>query len=113
MIEARAGRVPDSPATPRSTTPLVAVAGNPNTGKTTLFNRLTGSDQRVGNYPGVTVERAMGQMELEGVGRVRVMDVPGSYSLSARSEEEEIATPNMPVPGQRATSEKVIGLSPG
>ncbi len=91
MIEARAGRSSDSPATIRSAPPLVAVAGNPNTGKTTLFNRLTGSDQRVGNYPGVTVERAVGRMELPGIGSARVMDVPGSYSLSARSVEEEIA----------------------
>jgi len=74
-----------------ATTPLVALAGNPNTGKTTLFNRLTGSDQRVGNYPGVTVDRHQGHLELDGQGSVRLMDVPGSYSLSARSPEEHLA----------------------
>ena len=71
-------------------TPLVAIAGNPNTGKTTLFNRLTGARAKVGNYPGVTVDRHEGRLELAG-GSVRVVDVPGCYSLSARSEEEQIA----------------------
>lgn len=72
-------------------TALVAIAGNPNTGKTTLFNRLTGSDHRVGNYPGVTVERHSGVLVLPAGMRVEIVDVPGSYSLSARSREEEIA----------------------
>ena len=71
--------------------PLVAIAGNPNTGKTTLFNRLTGSDQKVGNYPGVTVERHSGALELPGGTEVEVVDVPGAYSLSARSGEEDLA----------------------
>ncbi len=70
--------------------PLVALVGNPNTGKTTLFNALTGSSVRVGNYPGITVERSMGR--LRGVDRpVDVLDVPGAYSLVARSDEERIA----------------------
>jgi ferrous iron transport protein B len=69
----------------------VAVAGNPNTGKTTLFNRLTGSRAKVGNYPGVTVERHIGKTEVPGHGAVELMDVPGTYSLSARSEEEKLA----------------------
>ena len=90
MIEAP-GRSAAATARPRTGPPLVAVAGNPNTGKTTLFNRLTGSSQKVGNYPGVTVERVVGTTELSGLGPVRVMDVPGTYSLSSRSEEEEIA----------------------
>jgi ferrous iron transport protein B len=68
---------------------LVAIAGNPNVGKTSLFNRLTGSNQKVTNYPGVTVERFEGS--LRDAAEVRVVDVPGTYSLSARSREEEIA----------------------
>ena len=60
--------------------PCVAIAGNPNTGKTTLFNRLTGARAKVGNYPGVTVERQIGSIELEGFGKVQVMDVPGYSS---------------------------------
>jgi ferrous iron transport protein B len=71
--------------------PVVAIAGNPNTGKTTLFNRLTGSDRKVGNYPGVTVERHSGRLKLAGGRAVELVDVPGTYSLSARSREEEIA----------------------
>ncbi len=71
--------------------PVVAIAGNPNTGKTTVFNRLTGSDQKVGNYPGVTVERHSGRLELPGGRAIELVDIPGTYSLSARSREEEIA----------------------
>ncbi len=69
----------------------VALAGNPNTGKTTVFNRLTGGNAKVGNYPGVTVERQEGTMKLEDGAAVRLLDVPGTYSLSARSAEEQIA----------------------
>jgi ferrous iron transport protein B len=72
----------------------VALAGNPNTGKTTLFNRLTGASARVGNYPGVTVERESGRIELDHgsfAARVELVDVPGTYSLSARSREEQLA----------------------
>jgi ferrous iron transport protein B len=69
----------------------IALAGNPNTGKSSLFNRLTGSQARVGNYAGVTVELATSQLELEGVGEVTLVDVPGCYSLTARSREEQVA----------------------
>ncbi len=69
----------------------LALAGNPNTGKTTLFNRLTGSQAKVGNYPGVTVEHQEGELRLPRSGKVQVVDVPGTYSLSARSAEEELA----------------------
>ncbi|MBL8862308.1 MAG: ferrous iron transport protein B [Planctomycetes bacterium] len=82
----------EAPAGPaRTRLPLVALAGNPNTGKTTLFNRLTRSDRKVANYPGITVERHEGELRLPGGRTVRVLDVPGTYSLSARSREEEIA----------------------
>jgi GTPase involved in cell partitioning and DNA repair len=70
---------------------LVAVAGNPNTGKTTLFNRLTGAQHKVGNYPGITVERHTGTLRLPSGRAIGLVDVPGAYSLSARSREEEIA----------------------
>lgn len=76
---------PDQPA------PLIAIAGNPNTGKTTLFNALTGMTGKVGNYPGITVDRHMGTARCSGGGEMRILDVPGCYSLSARSEEERIA----------------------
>lgn len=74
--------------TPR--TPLVALVGNPNAGKTTLFNALTGSHQKVGNYPGVTVEKVSGTLRL-GNRNVECIDVPGLYSLNAVSEDERVA----------------------
>jgi ferrous iron transport protein B len=70
---------------------LVALAGNPNVGKTTLFNRLTRLRQKVGNYPGVTVERKTGSMVgLDGTS-ITIIDVPGTYSLNPRSLDEEVA----------------------
>ena len=68
----------------------VALAGNPNAGKTTLFNRLTGARQRVGNYPGVTVEWKEGVRREEGA-ELHLVDLPGIYSLTAYSEEELVA----------------------
>ena len=68
----------------------VALAGNPNSGKTTIFNALTGSRQHVGNYPGVTVEKKEGSCRL-GQTRLRVIDLPGTYSLTAYSTEELVA----------------------
>jgi ferrous iron transport protein B len=68
----------------------VAVAGNPNSGKTTLFNALTGLSQKVANYPGVTVEKVVGICRLGSI-TCRVLDVPGTYSLTARSLDEAIA----------------------
>ncbi len=69
---------------------VVALAGNPNAGKTTVFNALTGSRQHVGNYPGVTVEKKEGFAERQGR-RFRIVDLPGTYSLSAHSPEEVVA----------------------
>ncbi|MBN2191297.1 MAG: ferrous iron transport protein B [Polyangiaceae bacterium] len=72
--------------------PVVVVVGNPNVGKTSLFNALTGSNARIGNYPGITVERRSGVLVLpDDRGAVEVVDVPGAYSLSARSADEQIA----------------------
>ncbi|MFO7655248.1 MAG: ferrous iron transport protein B [Candidatus Krumholzibacteriia bacterium] len=68
----------------------VALAGNPNAGKTTLFNQITGARQRVGNYPGVTVEWKEGHARRGGT-RLRVVDLPGTYSLSAYTDEERVA----------------------
>lgn len=64
----------------------IAVVGNPNCGKTTLFNALTGSKQRVGNWPGVTVEQKVGQYSFEGVG-YQIVDLPGTYSLDVTDQE--------------------------
>jgi ferrous iron transport protein B len=69
----------------------MALAGNPNAGKTTLFNSLTGSRQHVGNYPGVTVEKKEGIYRVSSGQQVRVVDLPGTYSLTAYSVEEVVA----------------------
>ena len=69
----------------------VALAGNPNSGKTTIWNALTGKAGRVGNYPGVTVERLEATMRVPSGDWLTVVDVPGCYSLTARSAEEEVA----------------------
>jgi ferrous iron transport protein B len=69
----------------------VALVGPPNSGKTTLFNRLTGLRQKVANFPGVTVEQHSGVAELPDGRTIRIIDLPGLYSLSPRSEDEQIA----------------------
>ena len=69
---------------------LFALAGNPNCGKTTLFNAITGARQHVGNYPGITVEKKEGYCRVNG-NQVRLVDLPGTYSLTAYSPEELVA----------------------
>ncbi|MBN1461865.1 MAG: Fe(2+) transporter permease subunit FeoB [Armatimonadetes bacterium] len=68
----------------------IALVGNPNCGKTTLFNALTGRDQRVGNWPGVTVEKKEGRINASG-DHLRIVDLPGVYALLASSEDERVA----------------------
>jgi len=79
----------------------IALAGNPNSGKTSIFNALTGLRRKVANYPGVTVERIEAEMEVPGGGRARLVDLPGCYSLHARAEDERIAR------------DVLLGLEPG
>jgi len=71
--------------------PLVALVGPPNAGKSTLFNRLTGLRQKVANYPGVTVERRLGQAHLDTGGTVDIVDLPGIYGFTAGGIDERIA----------------------
>jgi len=78
------------PAATSDARPLVYLVGNPNAGKTTLFNRLAGTRARTGNYPGVTVERRASKWSI-GKRDVELVDLPGTYSLSASSPEEQIA----------------------
>ncbi|MGB2092072.1 MAG: ferrous iron transport protein B [Akkermansiaceae bacterium] len=68
----------------------IALAGNPNSGKTTLFNALTGSNQKVGNYPGVTVSRVSGVLRTPHGHKYELLDLPGCYSLSAQAPDEKI-----------------------
>lgn len=73
----------------------IALVGNPNTGKTTLFNRLTGTRQRVGNYPGVTIARKVGTTTFADGATAEVIDLPGLYSLVATSPDERIAVESL------------------
>ena len=88
------GAAPVAPPAPANAPPLalrVALVGNPNTGKSTVFNALTGMRQKVGNFPGVTVERLEGTFRDDDGQRVTVLDLPGSYSLSPHAPDEAIA----------------------
>ena len=67
----------------------VALVGNPNTGKSSLFNALTGLKQHVGNFPGVTVDKKSGVLKLDSK-EVELIDLPGTYSLYPRSKDEEV-----------------------
>src|SRR5205085_12075927 len=69
----------------------VAIAGNPNCGKSTIFNTLTGLRQKVGNYPGVTVEKKTGRFFGSHGEAMELLDLPGSYSLQVRSPDEAVA----------------------
>lgn len=71
-------------------TARVALVGNPNSGKTALFNALTGAHQKVANYAGVTVERKEGLIRATSGRTMSVLDLPGTYSLRARSPDEEV-----------------------
>ena len=79
------------PAPRPTTADLYALVGNPNCGKTTVFNALTGLRQKVGNYPGVTVEKKVGRVRLPGHASASLIDLPGLYSLVPRSPDEAIA----------------------
>ncbi len=70
--------------------PMVALVGNPNAGKSALFNALTGARQKVGNYPGVTVERKAGRMSLADGRPIELIDLPGTYSLEPASPDEQV-----------------------
>jgi len=76
---------------PHASRPVIALMGNPNSGKTSLFNALTGLRLKVANYPGITVERVEGKLALPDGTIARLVDLPGCYSLSPRSQDERVA----------------------
>lgn len=80
------------PQSDQSRTKTVALVGNPNCGKTTLFNALTGSRYKVANYPGVTVEKKEGSLQLRDNSCVRLFDLPGTYAIEGSSVDEKIVT---------------------
>lgn len=82
--------ISSGPATSSSRQPVYALVGNPNCGKSTLFNALTGLKQKVGNYPGVTVEKKVGTAYSQHGQPITVIDLPGTYSLAARSPDEAV-----------------------
>ena len=69
----------------------IALAGNPNSGKTSLFNALTGLNQKVGNFPGVTVDKKTGTFSLGNHANAKIIDLPGTYSLYPRRADEWVA----------------------
>ena len=87
---ARSSRRPPIPWTPPSAPVPDRLVGNPNCGKTALFNILTGSRQKVANYPGVTVERKEGSLLTPSGKRVRILDLPGAYSLDPLTPDEQV-----------------------
>ncbi len=89
---------------------FVALVGNPNTGKTTVFNELTGYRQRVGNYPGVTVERKTGRLSQSGDSRptVEVIDLPGAYGFSAQSHDEIVVIDTLTGRGEQQRPDLVV-----
>jgi len=80
----------DTRAPAGTRTPIYAFVGNPNCGKSTLFNALTGLKQKVGNYPGVTVEKKIGETYSQHGHPIKIIDLPGAYSLAARSPDEAV-----------------------
>ena len=87
----RPAEADDHGATPGDSTPRVAaLVGNPNAGKSALFNALTGARQKIANYPGVTVERKAGRLPLPDGSTIELVDLPGSYALHASSPDEEV-----------------------
>jgi ferrous iron transport protein B len=89
----------------------VALVGNPNTGKTSLFNQLTGLNQQVGNYPGITVERKTGSMTLPNQAKATVIDLPGTYSLNPSSADENVVTELLLDPENKDFPELLIVVS--
>ena len=73
-----------------SNTIKVALIGNPNVGKTSVFNQLTGLNQQVGNYPGITVDKKTGICKLNQITKAKIIDLPGTYSLNANSIDENV-----------------------
>jgi ferrous iron transport protein B len=85
-----------------------ALVGNPNSGKSTLFNALTGLDQKVGNFPGVTVDLYEGHLKLDGTHQCTLVDLPGAYSLHANTKDEFILTKQLVHPSSNLSIHGII-----
>lgn len=86
----------------------IVLAGNPNAGKSSLFNQLTGLKQKVGNYPGVTIDKKIGYCQLEEAGKVKITDLPGTYSFYPNSIDERIALQTLLVSSENERPDVVV-----
>lgn len=91
----------------------IALVGNPNSGKTSLFNRLTGLNQRVGNYPGVTVDKRSGFIKLSNGESCEVIDLPGTYSLSSKNDDEKVVQDILLKPDSESFPDLVVFVADG
>ena len=91
----------------------IALVGNPNSGKTSLFNRLTGLNQRVGNYPGVTVDKRSGTVKLSSGESCELIDLPGTYSLSSKNDDEKVVQDILLNPESKSFPDLVIFVADG
>lgn len=91
----------------------IALVGNPNSGKTSLFNRLTGLNQRVGNYPGVTVDKRSGTLKLSNNESCELIDLPGTYSLSSKNDDEKVVQDILLYPESKSFPDLVIFIADG
>ena len=87
--------------------------GNPNSGKTSLFNRLTGLKQKVGNYPGVTVDKRSGIFKLKNDEKCELIDLPGTYSLSSKSEDEKVVQDILLDPKNKDFPDTIVFVADG
>ena len=86
----------------------IALIGNPNSGKTSLFNQLTGLNQKVGNFPGVTVDKKSGTTSLPNGNKITVLDLPGTYSIYAKSSDEQVVTDILTDPGSKYYPDAIV-----
>ncbi|MEX2485622.1 MAG: ferrous iron transport protein B [Brumimicrobium sp.] len=91
----------------------IALVGNPNSGKTSLFNRLTGLKQRVGNYPGVTVDKRSGKIKLGNGESCEIIDLPGTYSLSSKNDDEKVVQDILLNPNSKSFPDIIVFVADG
>lgn len=91
----------------------IALVGNPNSGKTSLFNRLTGLNQKIGNYPGVTVDKRSGSVKMPNGEIYEVIDLPGTYSLSSKNDDEKVVQDILLNPASKSFPDLIIFVADG
>lgn len=91
--------------------PKIALIGNPNSGKTSIFNQLTGLQQKVGNFPGVTVDKKTGTLELPGGTRAKLIDLPGAYSFYPTSKDEKLVVQSLVQPGNENYPDAIVYIA--